>query len=61
MNLYKQFSIGKMILKNKFENRFSKPDFQFSINIPNAKSSEVHNIWTVDELCIRRFAIHGFA
>jgi len=40
-----QFSIGKMILKNKFENRFSKsktgfrflnrkPDFWFSINIP---------------------------
>jgi len=39
------FFIGKMILKNKFENRFSKPktgfrssnrkpDFRFSINIP---------------------------
>ena len=44
-----KFLIGKMSLKNKFENRFSKPDFgfqtenRFSINIPNLIAYAVFN------------------
>src|SRR6218665_2227034 len=46
-----KFFIGKLTLKNKFENRFSKPktgfrfsnrkpDFRFSINIPTQRCSQ---------------------
>jgi len=64
-----QFSRGKIILKNKFENRFSKsktgfrfsnrkPDFRFSINIPTSIDNQTNLLYTIfKHLFIRHYYV----